>query len=678
MITQKCIDEIKMAARIEDVVSDFVPLKRAGASYKGVCPFHDDHSPSMHITPKLGIYHCFVCGAHGDSIKFLMEYQKISYPEALRYLASKYNIAIEEEKKELTAEQEAAKNEREALLNVNAYAEKFFTNQLFESEEGRNIGLTYLRDKRGFKEETIRKFRLGYCPDTWDTFSKKAVADGYKPDDLLTLGLCRKSEKTGNLFDFYKGRVIFPILNAFGSAIGFGGRVMSQEAKGPKYYNSPENPIYHKSDVLYGFYFARRAIRERDNVYLVEGYTDVISMSEAGVENVVASSGTALTDGQIKLIKSQTNNITVLYDGDNAGIKASLRGINMLLAAGLNVKAVLLPDGEDPDSFAKGHRDSELKDYLEQNAVNIIQFEAKTLMHGAGNDPLKRAEVVNTIIETVAEVNDEVLRAFYVRECAELFQLSEESLQVNLKRALWKRMNTPSPARVTNIPQQPVQQGQPVQQQLPNVVKPEEVPQTQQPPTDPLYDLEYNIIRLILKYGFFETNVRDVDADGQEVIRRMRVDQYVFNEFHAEEISFTNPLYQHFYQEYARLAQQFDSQDDLCKAFAQHDDEALQALAIPILTEQTPDCSPAWEQRFDMDTPRPDTDIECLNQEIAGCVNLFKMRLIDKCKELLIKELESGDLTEQEQRDIMMRIGELNERAKELGNLQRIVISSQY
>ena len=217
-----------------------------------------------------------------------------------------------------------------------------------------------------------------------------------------------------------------------------------------------------------------------------------------------------------------------------------------------------------------------------------------------------------------------------------------------------------------------------MQQQLPNVVKPEEVPQTQQPPTDPLYDLEYNIIRLILKYGFFETNVRDVDAEGQEVIRRMRVDQYVFNEFHAEEISFTNPLYQHFYQEYARLAQQFDSQDDLCKAFAQHDDEALQALAIPILTEQTPDCSPAWEQRFDMDTPRPDTDIECLNQEITGCVNLFKMRLIDKCKELLIKELESGDLTEQEQRDIMMRIGELNERAKELGNLQRIVISSQY
>ena len=318
---------------------------------------------------------------------------------------------------------------------------------------------------------------------------------------------------------------------------------MSQEAKGPKYYNSPENPIYHKSDVLYGFYFARRAIRERDNVYLVEGYTDVISMSEAGVENVVASSGTALTDGQIKLIKSQTNNITVLYDGDNAGIKASLRGINMLLAAGLNVKAVLLPDGEDPDSFAKGHRDSELKDYLEQNAVNIIQFEAKTLMHGAGNDPLKRAEVVNTIIETVAEVNDEVLRAFYVRECAELFQLSEESLQVNLKRALWKRMNTPSPSRVMNIPQQSVQQGQPVQQQLPNVVKPEEVPQTQQPPTDPLYDLEYNILRLILKYGFFETNVRDVDADGQEVIRRMRVDQYVFNEFHAEEISFTNPLW---------------------------------------------------------------------------------------------------------------------------------------
>ena len=674
MITQKCIDEIKMAARIEDVVADFVPLKRAGASYKGVCPFHDDHSPSMHITPKLGIYHCFVCGAHGDSIKFLMEYQKITYPEALRYLAGKYNIAIEEEKKELTPEQEAAKNEREALLNVNAYAEKFFTSQLFDTDEGRNIGLTYLRDQRGFREETIRKFRLGYCPDTWETFAQQAQADGYKADDLLTLGLCRKSEKTGKLFDFYKGRVIFPILNAFGSTIGFGGRVMSKEAKGPKYYNSPENPIYHKSDVLYGFYFAKKKIRELDNVYLVEGYTDVISMSESGVENVVASSGTALTDGQIKLIKTQTNNITVLYDGDNAGIKASLRGINMLLAAGLNVKAVLLPDGEDPDSFAKGHRDSELKEYLEQNAVNIIQFEAETLLKGVGNDPLKRAEVVNSIIETIAEVNDEVLRAFYVRECAEIFQLSEESLQVNLKRAVWKRMNTPGPNR--NIgQQQPAQQS--VNQPLPKVVTPEEVPQQQLPPTDPISDVELNIVRLILKYGFLETNVREVDADGEEVLRRMRVDQYVFNEFHAEEISFTNPLYQRFYQEYARLAQQYESQDDLCKAFANHEDEELQSLCIPILTELTPECSPAWEQRFDMDTPRPDTDIECLNQELSGCINLFKMRLIERCKNMLIKELDDG-LTEEQQRDIMARINELNVRAKELGNLQRIVISSQY
>lgn len=673
MITQKCIDEIKLAARIEEVVSDFVPLKKAGSSFKGMCPFHNDHSPSMHVTPRMGIYHCFVCGASGDSIKFLREFQKISYTEALRYLADKYHIEIEEEKKQLTAEQEAAKSEREALLNVNAYAEQFFIDQLNNTEEGRNIGLTYLRDKRGFREETIKKFKLGYCPDSWETFSTKAVDDGYKPEDLITLGLCRRSDKTGRLFDFYKGRVIFPIFNAIGNTIGFGGRVMTTEVKGPKYYNSPENPIYHKSDVLYGFYQAKKAIRTKDNVYLVEGYTDVISMAESGVENVVASSGTALTEGQIRLIKSQTNNITVLYDGDRAGIKASLRGINMLLAAGLSVKAVLLPDGEDPDSFAKGHRDSELYDYLTNNAVSIIKFKANILMQDVGNDPLKHAEMVKDIIATIAEVRDEIVQAFYIKECAELFNLSEESLSVSLRQAVWARMNmhgTHRPAlSSSNAPEQSKNQ------QLPSIVKPEEIPHQLQPDVNPLENVEHSIVRLILKYGMLETNVEEIAANGEKNVRPIRIDQYIFNEFHQEEIQFENPLYQRFYQEYARLAQEKESQDELLRAFAQHDDAEIQQLAIPILSEEEPPCSEAWLKVYDIETPKPDTDIECLNQALTGCINIFKLRLIEKQKKMLTRELAENHPADIE-RQILQRLGELNARYKELADLRRFVITA--
>ncbi|MBQ4356006.1 MAG: DNA primase [Bacteroidales bacterium] len=665
MITQKCIDEIKLAARIEEVVGDFVQLKKSGASYKGMCPFHNDHDPSLHVTPRLGIYHCFVCGASGDAIKFLRENQQMSYTEALRYLAEKYHIEVEEEKRELTPEQEAAKSEREALLKVNEYAEKFFIDQLFNTEEGQNIGMTYLRDKRGFRPETIKKFKLGYCPDSWETFSTQATNDGYNPEYLITLGLCRRSEKTGRLFDFYKGRVIFPILNTIGSTIGFGGRVMSSDVKGPKYYNSPENPIYHKSDVLYGFYQAKRAMRTQNNVYLVEGYTDVISMSEAGVENVVASSGTALTEGQIKLVKSQTDNITVLYDGDRAGIKASLRGINMLVAAGLHVKAVLLPDGEDPDSFAKGHRDSELYDYLTQNAVSVIQFKADVLMQDAGDDPLKRAEAVKDIIATIAEVRDEIERAFYVKECAELLHLSEESVNVSLRQAVWKRINT----RPADLPQS----GQPQPQALSNLPPVVEVPQPQSPAVDPIQNVELDVVRLLLKYGMLETNVETEAEDGTRKVKAVRIDQYVFNEFSQDEILFENPLYQRFYKEYARLAQEKPTQEELLQAFAHHEDSEIQELVIPILSEEEPPFSEAWLKRFDVDTRKPDTDIENLNQALTGCINLYKLRLIEKQKKLLTKELEEKH-TEKEEREIMERLVQLNEMYRKLGELQRAVI----
>lgn len=669
MITQKCIDEIKLAAKIEEVVGEFIPLKRAGASYKGMCPFHDDHSPSMHITPRLGIYKCFVCGAAGDSVKFLMENQKMTYPEALRWLAQKYHIDIEEDKKEITPEEEAANNERDALLAVNTFAAKFFAEQLTDTEEGREIGLTYFKE-RGFQDATIKKFGLGYCPATWDAFTQAACNAGYKLDYLLKLGLTKTSEK-GKNFDFYHGRVIFPIHNAVGKVVGFGGRVLKKEDSPAKYFNSPESEIYHKSDILYGFFFAKPHIRAEKNVYLVEGYTDVISMVESGVGNVVASSGTALTEGQIRLIKSQTDNITVLYDGDMAGIKASLRGINMLVAAGLNVNAVLLPDGEDPDSFAKSHRDSELKAYLKDNAVSIIKFKANILSKDAGSDPLKNAEMVNDVIETIAEVRDEIKRAFYVKEASTLFQLPEEALSARLHQAVWKRLNTAQP-RQQHV-QQSQQQPDSPEQQIPRIPTPQEIPAQQIPRVDPVDDVECSLIRLILKYGFLETCVNETNEVGEPVVSNIRVDQYVYNELHKEELKFKNPVHQLFYEEYARLAQEITDQDALHRALAQHENAEIQNLVIPYLTEEQPECSPAWVQRFDLETPTPETDIESLNQELMGCVVKYKMRLLESQKELLVKELSEQHDPEIE-RDILARLTEINKCYKDLCSRLHCVI----
>ena len=667
MISRKTIDEIMLAAKIEEVVGDFIPLKRAGKDWVGLCPFHDDKDPSLHVSPRLGIYKCFVCDSAGNAVKFLMEHEKISYPDALRYLANKYHIEVEEDKKVLTPEEQAAQTEREALLGVNSFAEKFFIEQMNETETGRAIGLSYFKE-RGFQESTIKKFRLGYCPEGWDTFTKAALANGYKLEYLLTTGLTKQSEN-GKTYDFYRGRVIFPIHNASGKTVGFGGRILAKgkSDKVAKYFNSPENPIYHKSDILYGFFFARKSIRTKDNVYLVEGYTDVISMVESGVENVVASSGTALTDGQIRLISSQTKNITVLYDGDNAGIKASLRGINLLLEAGLNVKTVLLPDGEDPDSFAKSHRDSELVDYLEKNATDFIRFKTHILLQGA-NDPIKKAAVIDEIIDTIALVKDEVTQTFYVRECAEIFQVPEDLLLTKLRKVVWKKLNTAkSGQRSYQTPAAPVQE----QFTLPE--KPV-VPQRPKPEADTIESIEFNVVKLILKYGLYEITVEVTNKDGGSTFQPMRIDQHIFNEFASEEIRFHNPLYQTFYEEYARIAEHSATQEELIHSFVNHPDKFIQNLAIPILMDENPEFSKIWKKRYDVFTPSTDNNIEKLNAEVEYLINLFKIRLIEESKKTLIKEL-AEEHPEKIQREIAKRLSKMDQMRMYYANLTRTVIT---
>ncbi|MDR1345793.1 MAG: DNA primase [Bacteroidales bacterium] len=658
MITKRCIDEIFLTAKIEDIVGDFVSLKRRGVNFVGVCPFHNDRNPSMYVNPRLGIYKCFVCDAGGNSVNFVMEHEKISYPEALRYVAKKYGITIEEDH-EASAEELASQSLRDALFTVNQFAEKFFISQLFDTEEGKNIGLNYFKE-RGFTESTIRHFKLGYCPGGWDKFTCHALKNGYEEQHLLTVGLSRKREG-GKLFDFYHDRVIFPIHNAIGKTVGFGGRILNSREKTSKYFNSPESEIYHKSDILYGFYFAKKAIRTMDSVYLVEGYTDVISMYQAGVENVVASSGTALTDGQIKLITSQTQNIVVLYDGDNAGIKASLRGIDLLVAAGLDVKVVLLPDGEDPDSFSRKRRDSELADYLNKNAVNFLIFKAKVLSREAGNDPMKRAAMVNEMINTIAGIRDNIVRAFYIKECAALFQLSEEMLNSQLRKAVWKRLNAEKGKgeAAGNMLQQDISL-------LP--AAPVDSCQKEYAAEDRLYETEKQLILLLIKYGMYEIDCVHFDEQGNPTYHQQRIDQFIYDELYKDELHITDPVLNTVFELYAQFAVAAACQEAIIKQFTFVDNHQVQQFLLPHLLNPEPEFSAEWQNKYEIATRTITNDKEKLNTEVTNIVNRLKFRWLESYQYTLLSLLKEAQTPAMEQ-DILLDLNRLTQRRIELAKL---------
>lgn len=430
MIPQETVDKILEAARIEEVVGDFVSLKRRGTSLLGLCPFHNEKTPSFNVSVAKGIYKCFGCGKGGDSVRFIMDHEKAAYPDALRFLANKYNIEIAEV--ESSPEEQAISNRRESLYIVSAYAAKFFHQQMMQTEEGNNIGLSYFRE-RGFREDIIKKFELGYSPDTWSALSEKAVSDGYNIQFLEETGLTIRKDND-KIYDRFRGRVMFPIHSFTGRVIGFGGRTLKTDKAVPKYVNSPESDIYHKSNVLYGLFFAKKAMRDEDNCYLVEGYADVLSVNQAGIENVVASSGTSLTVEQIRLIGRFTKNITILYDGDAAGIKASLRGLDMILEEGLNVKVVSFADGHDPDSYVQKYGSSAFKTYIEQNKKDFILFKTSILLKDAGTDPLKKAGMIREVVESIAKIPDSIKASVFLRECSSLLQIEERSLISELNK----------------------------------------------------------------------------------------------------------------------------------------------------------------------------------------------------------------------------------------------------
>lgn len=636
MISKKTIDEINFAAKIEEVVGDFVPLKRQGQGYVGICPFHDDRNPSMHVNPRLGIYKCFVCDAKGGAVTFLMEHAKMSYPEALEYLANKYSITIEYDRAE-TPEEKELRSEKESLYLVNEFAEKWFMDQLRNGKEGKLLGVSYFKE-RGFMDATLDKFHLGYCPGGWDTFTKEALKKGYQEDFLLKLGLIKKSE-SGKLYDAYRGRVIFPIHNTTGKTIGFGGRVLKKDEKTAKYINSPENEIYHKSETLYDIYLAKKAIRQKDNVYLVEGYTDVISLFEAGIENVVASSGTSLTNEQVKILGTQTRNITVLYDGDRAGIKASLRGIDMLLEKNLNVKVCLLPEGEDPDSFAKKHRDSELTEYLEKNSTDFLLFKANILSEEAGDDPRKRSEMVKEIVKSIAKVQDRIAQSFYIKKCASLFDLTEKTLGDELRYLTWqdKVKGGKSTAPTPEI-------NPPVEKQ-----QPERAAQS----SDLLLEAEKGIVILLIKYGLFEINVEDAETNEPQPIR---VDQYIFDELFQDGIILRNPMLLKIYEHYAEVAEILRNQDDIKRTFLLSEDQEERAFAMEYIASEDPEYSPLWEKRFDMYTNSVQNSRLILQQEVENTLLTLKLRIAEQQKAFLEKELSNKEYTEEDKTGILQKI----------------------
>ena len=657
MIKQKSIDSVMAAVRIEDVVGDFVSLRKQGQDFVGICPFHDDKNPSLHVSPRLGIYKCFVCDAAGNPVKFLMEHEKMSYPEAIEYLAKKYGIPLEYERIE-SDEERQQRSLRESLLIVNEFALKFFMDQLRNTEEGKLMGMTYLKE-RGFQDATIDKFQLGYSPDAWDSFTKAALEKGYKEEYLIELGLTGKAQ-SGKLYDIYRGRVIFPIHNDAGKVIGFGGRVLKKDGKDPrKYVNSRENTIYHKSDTLYGIYFAKNAIHKQQNVYLVEGYTDVISMHESGVENVVASSGTSLTQGQIRMITKRTQNITVLYDGDMAGIKASMRGIDMLLEQGLKIRVCLLPDGEDPDSFAKKHRDSELQDYLASESKDFLLFKADILSKEAGNDPIKRASMVNEILKSISCVKDNIERAFYVKECAKLFDLSENDLNMNLRRFVWEKTKEQSRIAQQQQQQQGQQQGVTVpvtadQQETPDLIETKKHPELSQQ-TDLLFEAEKDLILLMLNYGNYV--IYEVGQSEESHANGLRVDQYVCNEMAKEDIRFHYPLLEKIFNQYVDWASYIGNQDQIIRNFTLSDNPQISEFVIQNIPVEEPKYSTRWKDKYDIHTHTTRNNIRALQNEVQNILLTLKLRILEKDAETIHKILENKELDEE---DMALALNQLN------------------
>nr|WP_279192044.1 DNA primase [Bacteroides intestinalis] len=693
MIDQPTIDRILDATQIVDIVSDFVTLRKRGVNYVGLCPFHDDKTPSFYVSPSKGLCKCFSCGKGGNAVHFIMEHEQMSYPEALKYLAKKYGIEIKE--RELSSEEKLMQSERESLFIVNNFARDYFQNILKNHVDGRSIGMAYFRN-RGFRDDIIEKFQLGYCTESHDAMAQEAIKKGFKKEYLVKTGLCYETDDH-RLRDRFWGRVIFPVHTLSGKVVAFGGRVLSSATKGVKvkYVNSPESEIYHKSNELYGIYFAKQAIVKQDRCFLVEGYTDVISMHQSGVENVVASSGTALTPGQIKLIHRFTNNITVLYDGDVAGIKASLRGIDMLLEEGMNIKVCLLPDGEDPDSFARKHNATEFQKFIQDNETDFIRFKTNLLLEDAGKDPIKRAELIGNLVQSISIIPEAIVRDVYIKECSQLLRVEDKLLVSEVakrretqaeKQAEQRNRETRKNNAARDAAQAPLPDGvqppypedmppYPMDGEIPNggaPLPPETAEYVSYIPQEgkegqEFYKYERLILQMVVRYG--EKVLCNVpDEEGKEI--PITVTEYVVNDLKEDELAFHNPLHR---QMLTEAAEHIHNEGFTAERyFLAHPNPIISKLSTELIADRY------QLSKYHSKAQRLVTDEERLFELVPTLMINFKFAIISEEMKHMMYALQDPAVANDEEQctSIMKRYSELREiksiMAKRLGD--RVVL----
>lgn len=646
MIDHATIDRIFAAADIVDIVGDYVTLKRKGANYQACCPFHNEKTPSFVVSPAKGMFKCFGCGKGGNAVTFIMEQENVSYPEALKIVAKRYGIEVEE--REQTEEEVRRNNDRESMFALNGWAAEYFSKYLLANPEGKSIGLSYFAQKRGFTDATIKKFGLGFCSAEGDAMSQAALAAGYKEEFLLSTGLALKSERDGRLRDRFRDRVMFPVHNISGRVVAFGGRTLRTDKSVAKYQNSPESEIYSKKRELYGLYFAKKAIQQMDFAIMVEGYTDVISMHQAGVENVVASSGTSLTVEQIQLLHRFTRNITVIYDGDAAGLKASLRGIDLILKEGMNVRVVLLPAEDDPDSFARSHTAEEVQTYIRENEEDFLTFKAKLLLRDAGRDPIKRAEIISDMVQSIILVPDTIQRSVFTKECARIMDVDENMLisEVARKRAIQsgdretEEFIRREQAKIRREQQMATNADATALQRPLSAGSSEDA-------------LEREIIKYLLKAGHKNFEVKE----HYNVISINIADE-IFRNLDEDNIVFSNRVYNVLLSTYREHWQELGAGVEVgAQYFVNHPDPEVCNAAVDILTSDDNYVPSNIWQRKDVHV---ESEEEILSAGVPKAIMLYRSKVVERMIKVQLERLKDKSLSEQEEAECIKQLDVLN------------------
>ena len=645
MIDCSTVDRIYAAANIVDIIGDYVTLKKKGVNYQACCPFHNEKTPSFVVSPSKGVYKCFGCGKGGNAVTFVMEHESISYPEALKIVAKRYGIEVEE--REQTEEDVRRNNNRESMFALNGWAAEYFSKYLLNNPEGKSVGLSYFSQKRGFTDATIHKFGLGFCSAKGDALTQAALAAGYKEEFLLSTGLTLKRESDGRLYDRFRDRVMFPVHNISGRVVAFGGRTLRTDKSVAKYQNSPESEIYSKTRELYGLYFAKKAIQQQGFAIMVEGYTDVISMHQAGVENVVASSGTSLTIDQIRLLSRFTRNITVIYDGDSAGVKATMRGIDMILKEGMNVRIVSLPVEHDPDSFARAHTADEVRDYIQRTEEDFLSFKAKMLMREAGADPIRRSEVVGDMVRSIVQIPDSIQRSIYIKECARTMDIDENVLVAEVARKRATQTGDQQAEEFIRRQQSQIQREAKQESAEVDLLRPATAGSSMEA-------LEYELVKYLLKSGHKNYEVLEARRAVQ-----INVADEILTSIGEDNITFLNPVYNQILQTYREQWQQLGVGVEVpAEYFVNHDNLTVSEKAIDILfSDENYVASEIWKQK----DVHVESEEEILSVGVPKAIMLYRSKLVERMINTELERLRSGELTEEEEAECSMLITRLNQ-----------------